>query len=693
MKEVEARLKISAVDRTGKVLGKIGNQLREVNRKAIIFNNQQKKFADSTAAAYAAIARFAAPAALAYGLKESVTQFADAERRMNRIGITADASKEEIADATQQLKFFAQEVGLSFDGAVEGLDVLTSSGQNLREAMAFLPSILKTAQASGASVTDVANTAIKTASALKLQAFQMEKAFDVMVAGGKAGQFELKDMAQYIPEIANSFAALGYEGESGLKQLIAVLQTLREDTGSASAAATQAQNIFGKMMSEETANRFKKFGIDLRKEMQAAKASGEDALTAFVRLSKQALNGDLSKLPLLFADQEFRLGMQSLITSPEALEKFISILNGADVKGTVLKDLNRILGDTQTKIDRLGNSWDNMVKRVGATASDYLSPAMDTVTKFLDDKEAYDAGMGRLKQVGPELYANSRDEFFKGIADAKLSTNVRTALDQWNRYVQSVGRGETTSISGWIRRESLRTDSQGILRENYSKYRMGMGPQNPLGARDRTGDLPEEPDKGAGWNGKAPVPEARPRRAVLEADRLREAYNQAQGFGREYATKVSRQYQDEADLNRFYGTDTTPDQAIAHYERMKKRFPERYKSVTNPEALGKSRVVPNSEEASGGQIDKQLPDMSGITRDLEDGSRKLSDSGDEAGRRLVEATQEAARILTAAAAAASATLSNIKVQAVAAVSAPARVNADTGRTNTFVNSPTRLGHQ
>jgi hypothetical protein len=44
----------------------------------------------------------------------------------------------------------------------------------------------------------------------------LQTAFDLMVAGGKAGQFELKDMAQHIPTLANSFASMGYTGEAGL---------------------------------------------------------------------------------------------------------------------------------------------------------------------------------------------------------------------------------------------------------------------------------------------------------------------------------------------------------------------------------------------------------------------------------------------------------------------------------------------
>lgn len=354
-----------------------------------------EKSAKSTADRVRSIGRAAGivtTAAIAIGGK-AVKDFANFERAMVRIGITAGATADQTAAASRDVQNLSSKFALPLEQTLAGLDTLVASGLSLEEALAFLPSVLATAQATGSATEDIANTAIKASSALNIEATKMQNAFDIMVAGGKAGQFELKDMAQYIPELANSFASLGYTGEEGLKMLIALLQTLREDTGSAGAAATQLQNIFGKMQSEETINRFKKFGVNLTAEMEKAKAAGEDAVSAFVRLSKEALKGDLSKLPLLFSDQEFRLGMQSLITSADALEKFINVVNGAEVNGSTFRDLNVVLSDTQAKIDRMSNSFDRMMKSIGAGLSGPASSVMEGVAGAFDLGVAIDEGL------------------------------------------------------------------------------------------------------------------------------------------------------------------------------------------------------------------------------------------------------------------------------------------------------------
>lgn len=459
-REIEARLKISAVDKTGRTFKGIADKMGEVNRRAGEFNRRQSALASSTAAMYATVARYAAPAALAYGAKVALVDFAALERQMTRIGITADATSEQTSRAFTEAQKVSRD--LNYDSvapAIEALDTLVSSGKSLEEAMAFLPSVLATAQASGAATADIANTGLKAADALKIETSQLQRAFDIMVMGGKAGQFELKDMAREIPGLANSFATLGYQGEDGLKRLVAILQTIREDTGDASSAATQAQNIFGKMFSEETANKFKKFGVDLRSEMQAAAKSGEDAVSAFVRLSKEAIKGDLSKLPLLFSDQEFRLGMQSLITSEDSLRKFLELMNSAEVNGTVGRDVQRIMSDTQASIDRAWNSWDRLQTAFGKSIAPPATAAMDALTTSMDYSSAQKAA---LEKQGKGFW--SSDQWLLPLKEYSASLGNSDARKELDKLALA---------GGYTDPEFLKRMRQGPMRPEYE------GPQRP----------------------------------------------------------------------------------------------------------------------------------------------------------------------------------------------------------------------
>jgi len=316
--------------------------------------------------------------------RQAYTSFAQFDRQMTRVGITAGASAFETKEAGLQVTRLAQNFALPIESAVGGLDTLVASGMDLKEAMAFLPSVLMTAQAAGAATEDIANTAQKASSALNIQSAQMQDAFDIMVTGGKAGQFELKDMASYIPELGSAFAALGYKGLPGLKTLIAALQTLRMNTGTAGAASTQALNIFQKMFSNETANNFKKMGVNLPASLKKAKENGEGLLEAFIRITDATIKGDLTKLPQLINDAEFQSGVRTLLTSGDKFKDFMRILNGPAVSGAALQDFGRVADDTSAKIQGLSNSWGAFMNAVGEDSSSPLNAASRGLSHVLD---------------------------------------------------------------------------------------------------------------------------------------------------------------------------------------------------------------------------------------------------------------------------------------------------------------------
>jgi TP901 family phage tail tape measure protein len=462
--------------------------------------------------------------AAGYVAAGAVKQFASVERQFTRIGITADASAEQTKAAMEEVRRQTMALAMPLEEGVTALDTLVASGQSLDEALAFLPSVLATAQATGAATTDIANSGLKAASALKIPANQLQRMFDVMVTGAKAGQFETRDMAQYIPSLANSFASLGYTGEEGLKRLVAILQTIREDTGDASSAATQAGEIFGKIYAGETMKKFKDFGIDLRKEMDAARKSGEDTIEAFIRLSSKALKGDMSKLPLLFTDKEFRLGMQSLLSSPEALQKFFDTMNSASVDGTVFRDVNKVLADTQSAIDKLTNSASKLLNSGGAAAAPYAVPAMDYVSDSLDFSTAVNAG---LEKSGHNGFWSRTGFGLTSSYDEKMAMAIRGGYANKEEIAAYYGRryerGEIPASTG---RHNQRIIAGGL---GVSPERAGAPPA-PLPAsrpdpeavaaearrvietyrRNSPGSLANSPERGAGND-------ARPHGAALDA--------------------------------------------------------------------------------------------------------------------------------------------------------------------------------
>lgn len=362
-------------------------------------------------------------------LAEAQKRFAEVDRSMTRIGITGDATAEATRKGTEELRNLARETATLFDPAKQGLDAITASGRDFSEALRMMPSVLRTAQASGAGVEDIANSSTALIDHMKIAVEGLQEAQDTLAMGGKLGKFELKDMARYLPSMLPAFKALGQSGQGGLRNLVAMLQVIRGGTGSAEEAASSAQNIFSKMESDETVKRFAKFGIDLRKEMTKARKEGKNLLDVFVDLSNKALKGDLSKLPQLFSDMEVQRGMRPLLADMQKMVELREKLKGS--KGTIDIDFQRVSDDAQSKLDRFAEATDRAKTAVGGLALELSSGRLQVGADNLD----------RVAQALERATTAVREKGFlqavKQLADDSIGKPLREHNEGWQGFVDS----------------------------------------------------------------------------------------------------------------------------------------------------------------------------------------------------------------------------------------------------------------
>lgn len=418
-------------------------------------------------------------------LKEATIRFSQVDRAMTRTGITGDATAEEVRKGTEELRNLARQTATMFDPAQKGLDAITASGREFGEAMKMMPSVLRTAQASGAGVEEIANSSTALLDHMKISIEGLQEAQDTLAMGGKLGKFELKDMARYLPSMLPAFKALGAEGQSGLRSLVAMLQVIRTGTGTAEEAAASASNIFQKMESEETTKRFQKFGIDLRKEMAKARKEGRNLSEVFVDLSDKALKGDLSKLPQLFSDMEFARGMRALIAGRDKYKEYLGELGKSS--GTIATDLKRVTEDAQANIDRLREGADRAKSAFGGLASELGSPLIkqgadnfDALAQAMEraTKAAREGGLsGAVKQISGEVAGAVANDIAEG------RQNMRDLQQRYDDE-QQIKRIEDPKRGGWfdwLIGDTSRSATQAALDKLLEKEKRG-----PLNAFERT---------------------------------------------------------------------------------------------------------------------------------------------------------------------------------------------------------------
>jgi TP901 family phage tail tape measure protein len=319
-------------------------------------------------------------------LAASYKQYADVDRQITNIGVTADASAQDLLGVRKQLEGLSYDTALSTGKVTKGLDVLVAQGRSLKEGLQFLPAVARTAAAANAEVEDIAKSADAVASNFKLAGSEVQKAFDIMAAGGKAGQFELKDMAQFLPSLAPAAAAAGFSGTKGLTDLVSMLQIMRKGSGSSGEAMDSMSNVFQKMESEETQKKFKKFGVDLAAGMAKGRKEGRNLVEVFEELTGKALKGDLSKLPQLFTDTQFARGMRALMTYRGEWQKLATTISST-ADGTVSRDLLRVTNDARAQLDRMFSAVENRAVQLGGIlAKNIVLPLDESIKKIEQGK-------------------------------------------------------------------------------------------------------------------------------------------------------------------------------------------------------------------------------------------------------------------------------------------------------------------
>lgn len=445
-RDLTSKVVITASDQTGGAFSSIAAKLRALTAqarqvkttvgqvKAVQQARATAQMAERASSAVAIASRFAAPVIGGAALNSAVKQYAELDRRITRIGITADAGSSEVKGLADNLYKLGQSVALPTSDITTGLEVLVAQGRNLKDSLELLPSIAKTAAASGATVEDIAKSADSVATNFKVAGREMQAAFDIMAAGGKAGQFELKDMARYVPSLGPAASAIGFNGTKGLADLVAMLQVMRKGSGTAEEAVSSMNNILAKMESDKTTKNFKALGVDSEKAFKKARKEGRNLVEVFEELAHKALKGDRSRLGELIDDMEFKRGVQALMTYRGEWQKLSDTMQRTS-RGTVAIDLKRVENDLQAKLDRMTEIVKRRAREIGGIIGESIIIPLDNkITEITEGKnQTANAINERARYYNSDVIA--REELRTG-KKYDYDPETRRLIDARKEFVQ-----------------------------------------------------------------------------------------------------------------------------------------------------------------------------------------------------------------------------------------------------------------
>lgn len=205
--------------------------------------------------------------------------------------------------------------GVGEGDITEGLSQFVARTGDLKTGVDIMQTLAQTAAASGASFEDLSGVAADLMTKFDVTKVEdMQDALAGLVFQGKAGAFELRDMADQFPKIGAMAKSMGMGGAGGLRKVGALAQIVRGSTGNAETATFALDAMTRQLVSKGAdMGSGKAFG---GKKVNVFKngdpAQGLRDITELIPEVLAASNGNLAQLQETFGGEGMR-GMNAFL--------------------------------------------------------------------------------------------------------------------------------------------------------------------------------------------------------------------------------------------------------------------------------------------------------------------------------------------------------------------------------------------
>ncbi len=283
-------------------------------------------------------------------LGEVAGDVVDLEDKLARFQIAASRTPDQMAKLRAELDRISRSTAQNRSEILDGAASYVAITGDADGAAAAMESFARVGQASGSSMADVAAAAAALRDNLNLDPKSFEAAFSALIAQGKAGAVEIKDLAGELAALAPQFASFKMDtadgGLASVAELGAAFQVARKGFGSASMAATGLKSMMTALV--QNATKFEKAGIKI---FDKNPRTGQKTMRNFSNIWSQLNRSDLVKDPTKLLKA---FGRVEALDTFRMFNKFPGLyhelLAASEDVGTVQRDLNTYMQSNAGKL-------------------------------------------------------------------------------------------------------------------------------------------------------------------------------------------------------------------------------------------------------------------------------------------------------------------------------------------------------
>ncbi len=497
---VTAELEMRGKDATGPAfksiaarMGQMEKQFSRFNRTAEQFNSKFKNIERTTSAmtrlragvdatsegAFAAISRFAGPAAIAFGAKQAIGLAGDFEESLSKIQKKSGATAEQMANIKEQIFELGRQIPVSHTEIAAGFERGAAAGIPVDKLKEFATLSVKVADAWDTSAENVANTFAGFNVGLGIPIDKLEAYASLINDLADAGIADETGIADFIDRVGASLKNFGMTPE----QIAAYGATLLDLKMPADVAARAMDTFTGKLFAPENLSKKSYSALSsVVGDMKAfSKMSGDQKVKFFFeQLSKLSNQQRASKLGALlgegFDDEITRLvaGLDHLNERLKMAEDRASNPSNS-VETGFQKKLQ--LWNSQTEI--LLNKWKEIAETIGEIGIDngesilpYINDITDYISNAAKDRLWTERGLAK------EGWGWQR------FADEMVNTEDRRTQLQYE-----AGRSDPEFMTRWWEMKYRQSNQRGYASGGYAPENHS-GPQQYRVAKTPYGRIP-----------------------------------------------------------------------------------------------------------------------------------------------------------------------------------------------------------
>lgn len=406
----------------------------------------------------------------------------------NRLSINSRGAGQNFVDAAGLQKEFEQTAiatpGQTAAGIAEAVQAFVTKTGNLDVARKSQGVFATVASATGSDVKDVSEAAADLFQKFDITSMdQMADALAALSFQGKAGAFEIRDMAGQFSKLSAAASRFGLDkGLSGVKTLGGLTQIARSATGSPEQAATAVEATLRQLVSEES--KIKNLaGVDVFTDASKTKTNDvKDILAKTIA----GTGGDLTKLQDIFKEEGIR-AISPLISTFNTAKNTSAEAGGNEAAQTAagLQALRKALNDAidapgdyaELQLDaaqaqqdasaKLTAAWEKLAAGVG----DSVIPMFEgLVSKLADSPETLEAFVTAVGFVvdalqglilfiedilGKKILSPEKREEMARTKALKAQRNMQKVLaetDSTERAKDLISKGKTAEATAMLER-------------------------------------------------------------------------------------------------------------------------------------------------------------------------------------------------------------------------------------------------